>query len=91
MAPNTDIVIGIDPGTTNSCVAAFVNGSCEIIANSQGNRTTPSFVAFTDEGRLVGDAAKSQITGNLQRTVYDVNGQSLSHKYCRRGCWMLTS
>jgi L1 cell adhesion molecule like protein len=72
MAPNTDIVIGIDLGTTNSCVAAFVNGSCEIIANSQGNRTTPSFVAFTDEGRLVGDAAKSQITGNLPRTVYDV-------------------
>jgi L1 cell adhesion molecule like protein len=72
MAPNTDTIIGIDLGTTNSCVAAFVNGSCEIIANQQGSRTTPSFVAFTDEGRLIGDAAKGQITGNLKRTVYDV-------------------
>jgi len=65
-------VIGIDLGTTNSCVGAFVNGSCEIIANQQGNRTTPSYVAFTDEGILTGDAAKSQITGNIKRTVYDV-------------------
>jgi len=67
-----DIVVGIDLGTTNSCVGAFVNGKCEIIANSQGSRTTPSFVAFTDEGMLVGDAAKAQITTNLKRTIYDV-------------------
>jgi heat shock protein 1/8 len=74
MAPvkKNDDVIGIDLGTTNSCVGAFVNGSCEIIANSQGIRTTPSYVAFTDEGILVGEAAKNQITGNLARTVYDV-------------------
>ena len=72
MPQSKDTIIGIDLGTTNSCVSAFHNGACEIIANSQGNRTTPSWVAYTDEGRLVGEAAKSQIVGNLGRTIYDV-------------------
>jgi L1 cell adhesion molecule like protein len=65
------VAIGADIGTTFSAVGVWQNGRVEIISNDQGNRTTPSYVAFTDTERLVGDAAKNQATLNPKNTIYE--------------------
>ncbi len=71
MSAPKPIAIGIDLGTTYSCVAAWQNDRVEVIANDQGNRTTPSYVAFNDTERLIGDAAKNQVAMNPFNTVFD--------------------
>ena len=65
------VAIGIDLGTTYSCVGWWKDNRCEIIANDQGNRTTPSYVAFTETERLIGDGAKNQGSMNPENTIFD--------------------
>merc|ERR1719517_402258 len=65
-------VVGIDLGTTYSCVGIYKNGHVEIIPNDQGNRITPSYVSFSDDERLIGEAAKNQATINPSQTLFDV-------------------
>jgi len=65
------LAIGIDLGTTYSCVGCMQGNNVDIIANDQGNRTTPSYVAFTESERLIGEAAKNQAAMNPTNTVFD--------------------
>ncbi|KAK1387017.1 hypothetical protein POM88_015195 [Heracleum sosnowskyi] len=71
MGNNDEVAVGIDLGTTYSCVGVWQNDRVEIIANDQGHRTTPSCVAFTDTERFVGDAARNQAALNPINTVFD--------------------
>ena len=83
------VAVGIDLGTTYSAIAVFRNDRVEVIPNAQGNRTTPSYVAFTDTERLVGDSAKNQATTNPVNTVYDAKrliGRKFSDPQVKADC-----
>ena len=78
--------IGIDLGTTYSCVGVWQNNRVEIIVNDQGNITTPSYVAFADTERLIGDVAKNQVVMNPHNTVFDAK-RFISRKWCEIQRW----
>ncbi|KAK1349171.1 Heat shock a protein 1/8 [Heracleum sosnowskyi] len=71
MGNNDGVAVGIDLGTTYSCIGVWQHDRVEIIANDQGNRTTPSCVAFTETERFVGDAARNQAAANPVNTIFD--------------------